>query len=59
MPKLNLTKKERAVVAETLRTALSNLRYEIANTDNFDFRSGLKEKEAVLEKVVATLEQAS
>ena len=56
MPQLDLSNEERDVVVETLKSALSDLRYEIANTDSYDFRQGLKQKEEILTRVVSALE---
>ncbi len=58
MTPIKLTDEEREVLAEALETALSNLRYEIADTDDFDFRQKLKEKEAILARVLAALGQS-
>ena len=45
------------VLRQTLMTDVSELRDEIAKTDSHDFRTGLKEKRRVLERVVECLEQ--
>ena len=56
--KLHLTDDERQALIDTLESYLSDMRYEIADTDNFDFRQELKSKEALLEKVVSQLKAA-
>ncbi len=52
---LDLSREEREVLKHTLESYLSDLRYEIADTDKMDFRQRLKEKKAVLEKILAAL----
>ena len=58
MTQLKLTKQEKEILAETLKSYLSNLSYEIADTDNHDYRDKLKAKRAVLEKIKASLDKA-
>jgi len=55
---LNLNIEERETLIGVLEGDLSDLRYEIADTDNFDFRAGLKKKEAILTKLLDTLRQS-
>ncbi|BCX88470.1 hypothetical protein MIN45_P0839 [Methylomarinovum tepidoasis] len=55
MIQLDLSDKETKHLIETLESYLSDLRYEIADTDSADFRERLKEKKAALEKVLAQL----
>jgi hypothetical protein len=52
---LDLDDKERQILCETLRSYLSDLSYEIADTDSQDFRERLKDRQAVLEKINAAL----
>jgi hypothetical protein len=52
---LDLDDKERQILRETLRSYLSDLSYEIADTDSQDFRERLKDRQAVLEKINAAL----
>ena len=59
MIQLKLTLDERDLLIETLESYISNLRYEIADTDSMDFRERLKTKEAMLKTVVNSLKQAS
>lgn len=53
---LDLDEQERLILDETLLSYLSDLSYEIANTDQYDFRERLKAKRAVLEKIKDALE---
>lgn len=55
MIQLDLSDSEKNHLIEALESYLSDLRYEIADTDALDFRERLKEKKAALEKVLATL----
>lgn len=48
MTRVELTEKESSLLAEVLEASLSELKTEIAHTDNREFRQGLKEKEAFL-----------
>ncbi len=55
MVRLELNQEERDVLRDTLESFLSDLRYEIANTDGQDYREQLKQRKAILERIVATL----
>lgn len=55
---LDLDEKEKQILDETLKSYLSDLSYEIADTDQQDFREQLKSRRAVLEKIKGALEQA-
>ena len=55
MIKLELDEQETEVLSKVLRNYLSDLSYEIADTDNLDFRNELKAKRAVLEKISQSL----
>jgi len=55
MIQLELSDSEKHHLIEALESYLSDLRYEIADTDSLDFREKLKEKKAALEKVLAAL----
>lgn len=57
MIQLDLSDSEKQLLIETLESYLSDLRYEIADTDLQEFREKLKQKKAALEKVVAALKQ--
>jgi len=52
---LDLTDEEAGILDEALESYLSDLRYEIGNTDSLDYRNMLKNKKAVLRKVANTL----
>ncbi len=55
MIQLDLSDSEKNHLIEALESYLSDLRYEIADTDSLDFREKLKEKKAALEKALAAL----
>lgn len=59
MIQLDLNNAEKTHLIETLESYLSDLRYEIADTDSQDFRERLKEKKAALEKVLTLLKQTN
>jgi hypothetical protein len=53
---LDLDDRERQILDETLQSYLSDLNYEIADTDNMDYRDQLKAKRMVLQKIKDALE---
>ena len=55
---LDLTPDEATILTEVLESYLSDLRMEIANTDKLDFRQSLKERKAVLVKVLGAIEES-
>jgi len=55
---LNLNIEEREALIQMLESYLSDLRYEIADTDSMKFRNGLKEKKVLLTKLLNTLRQS-
>lgn len=57
MISLELESQEIQILDETLQFYLSDLSYEISNTDLKDYRDKLKSKRAVLEKIKKALEQ--
>ncbi len=57
MNRIDLTGREAELVVDTLRNALSDLRMEISDTDRQDYRDGLKERKAALQKAIHELEQ--
>lgn len=59
MPQLELTEQEAQYLAETLTSVLSDLSYEIADTDNHDFRENLKEKRDALTRIAEDLKGSS
>jgi len=52
---LDFSTDEVKILASVIESYLSELRMEIADTDNHDFREMLKERKAVLEKTLETL----
>jgi len=59
MIRLDLTSEEQEILRNTLESYLSDLRYEIADTDRLEFREQLKAKKAVLEKIQTTLQTSA
>jgi len=55
MVHLDLSDEEASVLHAALESYLSDLRYEIGNTDSLDYRNDLKAKKAVLRKVADAL----
>ncbi len=55
MLQLDLSPEEVTRLRETLESVLSELRYEINDTDGHDFREKLKAQKAFLERVIAQL----
>ena len=51
-----LTEEESSALQQALRTYLSELQMEIADTDDHDFKNGLKHERTVLESVVGRLD---
>lgn len=55
---LDLTDEEQQILKEVLESDLPDLRMEIRETDNREFRAMLKNKEQVLGKILAALTPA-
>ena len=55
MLQLELSSEEIATLRETLESVLSDLRYEINDTDSHDYREMLKLKQGLLERVIGQL----
>lgn len=55
MKQLQLSAEEQRVLVEVLEADISDLRMEIADTDNADFREMLKQKERVMKHILAEL----
>jgi hypothetical protein len=55
MIQINLKPEEALILRETLETALSELRFEIADTDSRAYRNDLKHRRVVLQQVIETL----
>jgi hypothetical protein len=59
MPNLEMTEDEIKTLAEVLESAVSELGYEIANTDSMDYRDGLKAKKATAAAILERLGQTT
>jgi hypothetical protein len=57
MPTLELDKTEIEILTEVLGSTISELGYEIANTDSLDYRDGLKDKKAGLTAILQRLQR--
>ncbi|HKW41082.1 MAG TPA: hypothetical protein VJN39_07530 [Gemmatimonadales bacterium] len=55
MAQLELTADEAHILEQALKTYVSDLRMEIADTDGQDFRDRLKHEESVLTRVLEQL----
>ena len=55
MPDLKLTNEEAEGLKEVLTSYVSDLRMEIADTDQYDFREGLKNKKKFLNDLIDRL----
>ena len=55
---LDLDAKETEILDETLQSYLADLNYEIADTDDHDYREKLKARRALLEKIKEAIEQS-
>lgn len=56
MINVELSPRERELVVDALESYLSDLRMEISDTDRQDFRDGLKERKAALQKLLEALQ---
>ncbi|MDD1717803.1 MAG: hypothetical protein LUO88_01890 [Methanoregulaceae archaeon] len=54
---LTLTKTEASTLREVLESYLSDLRMEIVDTEQVEFREQLKEEETVLKKIIEALKK--
>lgn len=57
MTTLELSQDENEILIEMLTSAVSELGYEIANTDSLDYRNGLKAKKAAASAILDRLRQ--
>ncbi len=57
MNQLPLEQEEKEILTEVLESKLADLRYEIADTDQYDFKQGLKNRKTLLEQVLEKLNQ--
>jgi hypothetical protein len=55
MVQLNLTEPEVSTLRKTLESYISDLRMEIADTEDKDFRDRLMQEEAILKKILASV----
>jgi hypothetical protein len=55
---LELNEAEQRILAELLDSDISELRLEIANTDNAAYRAMLKQREQMLRQILAKLQTA-
>lgn len=55
MPRIELTAAEAATMRHIIESYLGDLRMEIADTDALEFRTELKEREALLRSVIDRL----
>ena len=58
MIQIDISNNEASVLREILASDLSELGYEIANTDAKDFRDQLKTKQGLLRRVLGQLPEA-
>jgi hypothetical protein len=56
MIQLDIEEDDVGVLREVLASARSELGYEIANTDAYDYRQELKNRQALLARVLSQLE---
>jgi len=55
---LKLDNEDAEVLQQVLEAYLSELRFEISNTDNFDYRSRLHKQEDRIKRMISTLKGA-
>ena len=55
---LKLDNEDAEVLQQVLEAYLSELRFEISNTDNFDYRSRLHQQEDRIKRMISTLKGA-
>jgi hypothetical protein len=55
---LDLNEEEKAILLEMLETCISDLRVEITDTDNLDYKTMLKGRKATLIKLFESLQAA-
>jgi hypothetical protein len=55
---IDLDTTERSILMQTLESYLSDLSFEIADTDRMEFREELKAKRQVLNKILEAVKQA-
>lgn len=55
---LKLDKEDAEILQQVLEAYLSELRFEISNTDSFDYRSRLHDQEDRIKRMIGTLNGA-
>ncbi len=55
MIQIDLNTEEKEILCDLLQVALSEMRMEIADTEQQDFRENLKRRKEVIEKALASL----
>jgi len=55
---IDLDTTERSILMQTLESYLSDLSFEIADTDRMEFREELKAKRQILNKILEAVKQA-
>jgi len=58
MIQLPLEQNEKEILSEVLERKLSNLSFEIADTDQYDFKQELKERRVLLMKILEKLKES-
>lgn len=58
MFKLIFTDEEKELLIDVLKNDISDLRMQIADTDNMDFRNNLKRHEEILGSILVKLQQS-
>lgn len=58
MIQLDLTDNDQKIITDVLENTLSELRMEIANTDRKEYRDMLKERKAVISRVLEAVRPA-
>ena len=58
MIQLPLEQNEKEILSEVLERKLSNLSFEIADTDQYDFKQELKERRVLLTKILEKLKES-
>jgi hypothetical protein len=59
MPVLELTNEELQMILEIMERACHNLRVEIVNTDNREFRRELKQRETAMESMLDKMKRTA
>ena len=58
MIQLPLEQNEKEILSEVLEKKLSDLSFEIADTDQYDFKQELKERRVLLMKILEKLKES-